>query len=359
MVRGTYQKIDGVYRRLLNDLNQKNANNPDKINIVVLYAHNGTGKTRLSKKFQEVMDDKILCYNAFFEDCFYWDNDNINFEINTSSWVCELVRDQGLHSKIIDNFKEFTGTKIEPNIDTATGIIIFKLPNTQEKIKISRGEENIFRWSVFYTILEEAIALLSENQGDRSTDIFDNKKYVIIDDPVSSMDDNRIITIALKVTKMIVDSEDKFNFLITTHHPLFYSVLFHKNKSTWNKQNYVLSKPQTTFKLKKQPTESPFAYHHIVIAEIQDAIKKNNLKKYHFNLFRTLLEKTANFVGNNDWKKCLDGIHTNEDFLKVIDHYSHDRLSELEYSNLLDTQIETYKNVFTAFLAKYNFREVV
>ena len=97
-------------------------------------------------------------------------------------------------------------------------------------------------------------------------------KYIIIDDPVSSVDDNRIITIALKITKIILKSGDKFNYLITTHHPLFFNVLFHKNKDTWNKKNYILSKTQTEFKLKKQPTESPFAYHHTVVSEIQRAI---------------------------------------------------------------------------------------
>lgn len=354
MAKGVYDKIDGVYKRLLNNLKQNKYN---KTNVVVLYAYNGTGKTRLSKNFEEVMGDKILCYNAFFEDYFYWDNDNINFKIDKTSWVFELIRDQGLNSKIIDNFKEFMDITIEPDIDIVTGIITFKMLGNTEKIKISRGEENIFRWSVFYTIVEEAIALLDENQEDRSTDIFDNKKYIIIDDPVSSMDDNRIITIALKVTKLIVDSKDKFNFLITTHHPLFFSVLFHKNKANWNKSNFILSKTESKLKLIKQTNESPFAYHHTVIEEIQDAIKKNTLKKYHFNLFRTLLEKTANFLGQSEWKMCLNGINNSEDFFKLIDHYSHDKISELEYNNLMDSQIEIFKTVFTSFLSKYSFKE--
>ena len=83
-----------------------------------------------------------------------------------------------------------------------------------------------------------------------------------------------------------------------------------------------------------------------------------NLKKYHFNLFRALLEKTANFLGNDDWKVCLKGIEFNEDFIKIIDHYSHDKLSELEYSDLVDSQVKTYEKVFNEFLVKYNFKGV-
>ena len=56
----------------------------------LIYAFNGTGKTRLSRAFknlispksQEIEEDtgelsqkKILYYSSFTEDLFYWDND--------------------------------------------------------------------------------------------------------------------------------------------------------------------------------------------------------------------------------------------------------------------------------------------
>ena len=60
--------------------------------VQLIYAFNGTGKTRLSREFKELIApknegdeigdaeaglsrDKILYYNAFTEDLFYWDND--------------------------------------------------------------------------------------------------------------------------------------------------------------------------------------------------------------------------------------------------------------------------------------------
>ena len=60
--------------------------------VQLIYAFNGTGKTRLSREFKELLTpkndgdkfgddevglsrDKILYYNAFTEDLFYWDND--------------------------------------------------------------------------------------------------------------------------------------------------------------------------------------------------------------------------------------------------------------------------------------------
>ena len=54
--------------------------------IQLIYAFNGTGKTRLSRLFKNLVAPKqedeegvtrkiILYYNAFTEDLFYWNND--------------------------------------------------------------------------------------------------------------------------------------------------------------------------------------------------------------------------------------------------------------------------------------------
>lgn len=56
--------------------------------VQLIYAFNGVGKTRLSREFKELVSPKneegaedaenpirVLYYNAFTEDLFYWDND--------------------------------------------------------------------------------------------------------------------------------------------------------------------------------------------------------------------------------------------------------------------------------------------
>ena len=63
---------------------------PDKSPFVLLYAFNGTGKTRLSTAFKdfgkvvdangEVQSRDTLYFNAFTEDLFSWDNDLENDE---------------------------------------------------------------------------------------------------------------------------------------------------------------------------------------------------------------------------------------------------------------------------------------
>lgn len=71
----------------LTEISQQLKDSKKKVQLI--YAFNGTGKTRLSREFKQLIapkDDgdgdqvelsrnKILYYNAFTEDLFYWDND--------------------------------------------------------------------------------------------------------------------------------------------------------------------------------------------------------------------------------------------------------------------------------------------
>src|SRR5574344_1430186 len=173
MAKGVYKNIDGVYKTIKNNLDCKDPENPENINIITLYAHNGSGKTRLSKIFQEKYEENILCYNAFLEDYFTWNNETSVFNINTNSWVFKLIKSEEIDKEITTHFQELTNSKIEPFIDFKTGEITFKLQTgderSQNSIKISRGEESIFVWCVFYSILEVAIKSLDVELNNRST----------------------------------------------------------------------------------------------------------------------------------------------------------------------------------------------
>ncbi len=360
--------LEGIFDRIKQDLDAVNSDKIDHTKITVLYACNASGKTRLSKLFADKYDEQVLCYNAFMEDYFSWDNEGYVLEVNADAWVVKIILEQGLDGQIIENFQLFTGSKLEPSfasakkdIQTTQGkfsfpIYTFTFLNleTKEPIKISRGEESVFIWSIYYTILKAAIDTLNEKIDDSKTS-FDNIQYIVIDDPVSSMDDARIITVALELTKLIKSSKNQLRFLITTHHPLFFNVLFNVRDKKWDRKNYILSKFGSEFTLKKQGNDSPFAYHHVAMAEIETAINYNDIKKYHFNIFRALLEKTANFLGYDHWKKCLEGGEHREAFTKIIDQYSHNKLADLEYRDITDDEKEEFKSAFRFFMEKYDW----
>src|SRR5688500_9533913 len=114
--------------------------NADK-KVQLIYAFNGTGKTRLSQEFKQLVSpkndgdeesdeadqselsrNKILYYNAFTEDLFYWDND-IEFDadpklkIQPNSFTDWVLKDQGQDRNIITTFQRYTNEKLTPRFN--------------------------------------------------------------------------------------------------------------------------------------------------------------------------------------------------------------------------------------------------
>lgn len=341
--------------------------------VTLLYAFNATGKTRLSMEFKnlvnEFSDDKVIrhvvYYNAFTEDLFSWDNDLENdnerkLKINKRSSFIELVERQGKENEIAERFKDFTSSKIEPNINTSTGEITFSLPTGDEgaveNIKISKGEESIFIWAVFFVLMETIIAELNIDEiNDRSTDEFNTIQYIFIDDPISSLDDNHSIDVALELKRLISSSKNEdLHFIISTHHSLFYNVLhteMSKAKKLW------LSKNDDKYSLVELANnETPFGYHLLIKDAIKNAIDKNITKRYHFNLMRNLLEKTAHFLGYDSWKDLINE-EDKDAYIKRINLYSHSNHSALEVKELEKHEKEFLKRIYEKFVLEYKWKE--
>ena len=353
--------------------------------ITVLYAFNGTGKTRLSMDFKdlvnEVKDDEaikhVIYYNAFTEDLFFWDNDLENdnerkLKINKNSEFIDLIDRQGKETEIAKRFKEFTFSKIEPDINISTGEITFSLPTGDEKaipnIKISKGEENIFIWTVFFVLMETIISELNIDEiSDRSTDEFNSIQYIFIDDPVSSLDDNNLIHLAISLSKVIADSKnDELRFIITTHHALFYNVLFNEFKSerniSDNKKEYcLLQKNDNNRYLLNKQNDTPFGYHLFIKKIIQEAIDNNKIERYHFMLFRNLLEKTATFLGYNSWGDLIAIENMSEEdkkaYIRFINLFSHNKISDLEAKELKQYEKNLLDVLFNNFKKAYKWKE--
>ena len=226
--------------------------------VQLIYAFNGTGKTRLSREFKQLIapkanggegDDeadqpelsrnKILYYNAFTEDLFYWDNDlagdaepKLRIQPNSyTSWLLTLLKDLGQDGNIIHYFQRYANDKLTPHFSADFTEVTFSLERGNNErsghIKLSKGEESNFIWSVFYTLLDQVVTILNVAEpGERETSAFDRLEYVFIDDPVSSLDENHLIELAVNLASLIKSSQSDLRFIVTTHSPLFYNVLF-------------------------------------------------------------------------------------------------------------------------------------
>lgn len=156
--------------------------------------------------------------------------------------------------------------------------------------------------------MEEVIEARNKvDDFDDSAKFFDSLEYIFIDDPVSSLDENHLIQLAVDLAELIKASEfngreNELKFIITTHNPLFYNVL-HNVFSRAGK--YYLEKMDVHYFLKEQSVDSPFSYHIYLKEEIEKASESETLQKYHYNFMRNILEKTSTFLGYKKWEELL------------------------------------------------------
>src|SRR5574343_379538 len=345
--------------------------------VQLIYAFNGTGKTRLSREFKELIspknpegaedgedDDKtkVLYYNAFTEDLFYWDND-LDYDTdrkliiqpnNYTKWV--LVA-QGQELNITTHFQRYTNDKLTPRFNEEYSVLDkenkeIKVPAYSEVrfsfergddsgsdfVKISKGEESCFIWSVFYSLLAQTISVLNvAEETNRETDQFNDLQYVFIDDPVSSLDDTHLIELAVNIAGLIKSSQSELKFIITTHNPLFYNVLFNEFSRVKKTKEWRLEKLNDgTFNLVEQLKDSPFSYHLFLLSELEKALESGDIQKYHFNFIRNIFEKTSTFLGFNNWEELLPADSREAYYKRIINLSSHSKHHGEEISILDD-----------------------
>ena len=340
--------------------------------VQLIYAFNGVGKTRLSREFKELVAPKtegeeaeeenpikVLYYNAFTEDLFYWDNDlkddkNRKLIIHPNNFTDWIFKDQGQEPNIITHFQHYTNDKLTPSFNQeytkkddnnkdvvvkAYSEITFSLErgdnNRIDNIKISKGEESCLIWCVFFSLIKLVVDTLNESEpANRDTNQFDELEYIFIDDPVSSLDENHLIELAVNIAELIKLSQSDIKFIITTHNPLFYNVLYNelelkKKNRQGNECCYLLKKEDDgTYELngKLGDSNKSFSYHLYLRSVLQEAVDDNKIEKYHFMLLRNLYEKTANFLGYPQWSDLLPDDKKTY-YNRIIQFTSHSTLS--------------------------------
>ncbi|HEZ4506116.1 TPA: AAA family ATPase [Neisseria meningitidis] len=352
--------------------------------VQLIYAFNGTGKTRLSREFKNLIAPtsseepdgeptrrKFLYYNAFTEDLFFWDNDLLaneapRLKIQKNSFTDWLLRDNGLDGAVIKNFQYYTDDKLTPdfNDDFSEIAFYFARGNDEqiENIKISKGEESNFIWSIFYVLIRQVIAELNipeDSEEGRSTDQFDDLEYIFIDDPVSSLDENHLIQQAVDLADLIKLSKPRLKFIITTHNVLFYNVLYNElKKLEKEKKSYLLLRNEDgSFDIleKQGDSNKSFSYHLHLKGVIEKAIENQQVERFHFMLLRNLYEKTANFLGYKQRSDILPEDSRRNYFQRIINFTSHSTLSNEAFAEPTPQEQETVKLLLQHLLDNYNF----
>lgn len=356
--------------------------------VQLIYAFNGIGKTRLSRAFKELVSPKyedanvqevgcglkVLYYNAFTEDLFFWDNDldedaNRKLLVRPNAFTNWVFVEEGQANNIITDFQHYTNDKLTPRFSEKYDEVSFSVEGGNderiENIKISRGEESCFVWCVFFSLLKEVIEVLNVPEPEnRSTNKFDDLEYIFIDDPVSSLDENHLIELAVNIAEVIKGCHSDLKLMLTTHNPLFYNVLYNelglkKKKKKETSCAYMLGKNEDgTFELipKDGDSNKSFSYHLFLKHTLEKAIESNSVQKYHFTLLRNLYEKTANFLGYPKWSDLLPDDRQTY-YNRIIQFTSHSTLSNEAVAEPTDPEKKTLKLLFEYLIEERYYKE--
>lgn len=368
-----FENLPALAKHLRDELEMKQ--------FVLLYAYNGTGKTRLSTEFKDLgkrtdADGMVtfrdtLYFNAFTEDLFTWDNDFENDELRVLELNAKSTFFDGLGKFEIENrvrtllnrYVDFHFTidlTFDEQDELQAGRVTFARDvlvgegeserlEKIENIKISRGEESIFIWCFFLAIIEIAL--------DPATTAYGWVKYIYIDDPMSSLDEQNVVIVATHLAKILKDAKEPPGVVISTHHPLFHNVLWNELKK--NSRRYFLARDRASGAYLVRNTEAtPFFHHIAALIELYEIERSGRLDTYHFNTLRAIAEKTASFLGYGTFADCirreaddLEGrLHT-----RLLNLLSHGGYSIYEPTPMQDDNQREFGPMLRRFLLQHAF----
>ena len=333
---------------------------------ILLFAYNGTGKTRLSCEFKNLSKNSAktkdkgdtLYYNAFTEDLFTWNNDLENntdrkLIINQESKFFNGLQELSMEDKIREHLNRYADFKFKINYEDWSVNFSKDLKDgeksvTIDNIKISRAEEYIFIWCFFLAIVELVI------EGNEA---YKWVKYLYIDDPISSLDDNNAIAVANHLVQ-IINQQENLKVIISTHHSLFFNVIYNEFKRTKGNDFMLLKDRENSKYIIQDTNDTPFFYHVSMLKELQKAVKTGRLYTYHFNILRNILEKSANFHGFKDFTECIKKEESDIDdstFARYINILSHSNYSLYEPKEMVEDNKKIFKDILERHLNIYKY----
>lgn len=331
-------------------------------NIILIYAFNATGKTRLSVAYKDhtkaVNNNNHIgvYYNAFSEDLFVWNNEEnlrLTIQISNLNEFHSFIDEEAIEKKLaIYNPKyKFRLNSHENLQDGFESVIFFINEEDQTPIKISRGEERIFVWCFFLALFE--VEDLAKNQN----------AHYFIDDPVSSLDEHNIFVTAESIFELINEHYIEKRIIITTHHIGLFSILFNWLKKGDRSAKFekltkalILSNKNGQLEL-KNPSGDVFLYHLHLLQTLAVA-QKEQLYKFHIVLLRQVLENIASFLGSARLGFVLSeiGVVDTAQAMDMINSLSHKNAYQLQVNVMSDNEEKLFNEVFDKLIAKYRFK---
>lgn len=350
----TFADLSALAQHLRTELDQRK--------FVLLYAYNGTGKTRLSAAFKDLgKNDEArdtLYFNAFTEDLFNWDNDlqndrervlKINKDSRFFAGLGELEMDNRIRP-LLARYADFDFLidTTEWEVSFSREIEVAGIRTVAEDIKVSRGEENIFIWCFFLAIVQLVLD---------GAEAYKWVKYVYIDDPISSLDEHNAIVVANQLAQMLLKAKTPPKTVVSSHHTLFFNVL--GNEFGKKARRHFLSKGAGETYVLRDTGNTPFFHHVASLRDLCVAADSGELRTYHFNTMRAIMEKTASFHGYGSFADCIRPDKENDPdktmYARVVNIMSHGNYSLYEPVDMMDENKAIFRKVLSDFRTQFPF----
>ena len=90
---------------------------------------------------------------------------------------------------------------------------------------------------------------------------------------------------------------------------------------------------------------------------IDEAIQQEQLEKYHYNLLRSVFEKTSTYLGYKEWKELLPEHEDRKIYKRYLNLFSHDKQSYEEFPELKEDDKVYFKEIYKSFIDKFYFNK--
>lgn len=357
----------------------------DSSKIILIYAFNAVGKTRLSVAYKDATKQHNggnhagVYFNAYSEDLFFWDNDNIKLSVLESSlnrfhsYLIEDTEkdndDRTIYRRIQDKLNRYNPNysfvinpyQTDGVDDTEKGIDSFSFFSLDDKeqahpIKISRGEERIFVWCFFLALfeIEDWIA----EQG----------AHIFIDDPVSSLDEHNVHITASAIMDIIGNNYKNKKIIITTHHVELFSILIDRLRKANGSERFknitetfILGKDAKGNLSLSSYGHDVFLYHlhlyKLIVENIKSTQPTGFLDSFNFVLLRQLLENIASFLGRSgNFGFALDRLGFGSDVADLINEQSHKDVYYYQTNLMSAGQQELFREIINRIDSIFRFQ---
>jgi wobble nucleotide-excising tRNase len=234
------------------------------------------------------------------------------------------------------NFKSFKLAEC----DTLGFYRIDRLDGEHAHTTLSEGEKTFISFIYFYE-------LLKENQ---------DKKIIVFDDPISSLDSNTLFIISTMIKNLIEETRQNNNnqIFILTHNVSF----FREVSYNFSRQKYARLSDETFWILQKQNNISKIAHYQKVPIQtsyelLWQEVRDNQSSISIQNTYRRIIEYYFKLIGNIDYKKILEQFAGEKFFIAqsliaYINYGSHSPFEETEISISNNENIynEVFKDIF-------------